>query len=328
MKRRELLLILGSAMMMAPNLRAQQRAMPVIGYLSSGSPESDNIPARLVAFWRGLNDMGYVEGQNVAIEYRWAELRYDRLPELAADLVQRQVTAIVAVAGAPTAFAAKTATATIPIVFNQGLDPVQSGLVSSLNRPGGNITGVTVLSAELAGKRLDMLHELLPTAAVVALLINPTNPVSASETTSLEGAARVLGLELHILQASSPSEIEAAFETLVGLRAGALIVSADALFTNHRAQTVALAARHAVPAIYAYRLFPADGGLISYGADLADSYRQAGILTGKILKGAKPADLPVQQVVKLELVINLNTAKALGLTVPLTLLGRADEVIE
>ena len=305
-----------------------QQPMPVIGYLSSGSPESDNIPARLVAFRRGLNDMGYVEGQNVAIEYRWAQLQYDRLPELAADLVRRQVTAIVAVAGAPTAFAAKAATATIPIVFNQGLDPVQSGLVSSLNRPGGNITGVTVLSAELAGKRLDVLHELLPTAAVVALLINPANPVAASEMMSLEDVARVLGLQARALEARAPSEIDAAFETLVGLQVGALIVGADALFANHRAQIVALAARHAMPAIYAYRLFPADGGLMSYGADLADSYRQAGVLTGKILKGAKPADLPVQQVAKLELVINLKTAKALGLTVPLTLLGRADEVIE
>ena len=307
--------------------RAQQ-PMPVIGYLSGGSPGSDNIAVRLTAFRQGLNEMGYIEGQNVAIEYRWAEGHYDRLPALAADLVRRQVTVIVAVAGAPTAFAAKAATATIPIVFNQGIDPVQSGLVASLNRPGANITGVTVLSAELVGKRLDLLHGLLPTSAVVALLVNPTNPVSEVETRGLQEAARALGLQAHILRASNSSEFEAAFESLVGLRVDALVVSADPLFTNQRAQIVALAARHAVPAIYAFRLFPAAGGLISYGSELADSYRQTAIYTGKILKGAKPADLPVQQAVKIELVINLKTAQALGLTVPLTLLGRADEVIE
>jgi putative ABC transport system substrate-binding protein len=302
--------------------------MPVIGYLSGGSLAADNIPDRLTAFRQGLNETGHVEGKNVAIEYRWAEGQYDRLPALAADLVRRQVTVIVAVAGAPTAFAAKAATETIPIVFNQGIDPVQSGLVASLNRPGGNITGVTILTSELARKRLDLLHELLPTAAVVALLVNPTNPVTESETTSLQDAARILGLQAHALEARSPSEIDAAFETIICLQAAALVVSTDPLFTNQRAKMVALAARHAVPAIYAYRLFPAAGGLISYGADLADSYRQAGIYTGKILSGAKPADLPVQQAVRIELVINLKTAKALGLTVPPTLLARADEVIE
>jgi len=257
-----------------------QQPIPMIGYLSGGSPESDNIPARLTAFREGLNETGYAEGQNVAIEYRWAESHYDRLPALAADLVRRQVTVIVAVAGAPTAFAAKAATTTIPIVFNQGIDPDQTGLVASLNRPGGNITGVTILTAELAAKRLDLLHELLPRAAVVALLVNPTNPVTASETTSLEDAARVLDVQAHVLEARTPSEIDAVFETLVGLQAGALVVSADPLFTNHRDQVVALATRHAVPAIYAYRLFPAAGGLMSYGADLADSYRQAGVYTG------------------------------------------------
>ena len=320
-------LITGAAIAWPFGVCAQQ-PIPMIGYLSGGSPESDNIPARLTAFREGLNETGYAEGQNVVIEYRWAEGHYDRLPALAADLVRRQVTVIAAVAGAPTAFAAKAATATIPIVFNQGIDPVQSGLVASLNRPGGNITGVTILTAELAAKRLDLLHELLPRAAVVALLVNPTNPVTASETTSLEDAARVLDVQAHVLGARTPSEIDAVFETLVGLQAGALVVSSDPLFTNHRDQVVALAARHAVPAIYAYRLFPAVGGLMSYGADLADSYRQAGVYTGKILKGARPADLPVQQAVKIELVINLKTAKALGLMIPLTLLGRADEVIE
>jgi putative tryptophan/tyrosine transport system substrate-binding protein len=328
MRRRELIALFGSAAVAWPFGARAQQPMPVIGYLSGGSSEADNIPDRLTAFREGLNETGFIESKNVAIEYRWAQGQYDRLPALAAELVRRQVTVIVAVAGAPAAFAAKAATATIPIVFNQGIDPVQSGLVASLNRPGGNITGVTILTAELARKRLDLLHELLPTAAVVALLINPTNPVAASETTGLEGAARILGLQAHALEARSPSEIDAAFETLIGLRAGALVVSSDPLFTNQRAEIIALAARHSVSAIYAYRLFPAAGGLMSYGADLADSYRQVGIYTGKILRGVKPADLPVQQAVRIELVINLRTAKSLGLTVPPTLLARADEVIE
>jgi putative tryptophan/tyrosine transport system substrate-binding protein len=310
-----------------PLLARAQPPMPVIGWLSSGSLESDNIPARLIAFRRGLNEMGYVEDQNVAIEYRWAEGQYDRLPALAADLVRRQVTVIVT-PGAPPTFAAKAATSTIPIVFAHGIDPVQSGLVASLNRPGGNITGLSLMQAELAGKRLDLLHELLPTAAVVALLVNPTNPVNEAETRSLQDVARPLGLQGHVLRASTASEIDAAFGTLVEIRAGALVVSADTFFTSQRAQIVALAARHAAPAIYVWREFAEAGGLMSYGTDLADTYRQVGVYTGKILKGAKPADLPVQQAVKIELVINLKTAKALGLTVPLTLLGRADEVIE
>jgi putative ABC transport system substrate-binding protein len=299
----------------------------VIGYLSNGSPESDNIPARLIAFRQGLNETGYVEGQSVVIEYRWAEGQYDRLPALAADLVRRPVTVIVT-GGTPPTFAAKAATSTIPIVFNLGVDPVQLGLVASLNRPGGNITGVALLQIELAAKRLDLLHELLPSAASIALLVNPSNPLTEPEMRGLRDAAPSLGLQLRTLPASTPSEIDAAFGTLVELRAGALVVSADTFFTNQRAQIVALAARHAVPAIYVYRLFPAAGGLMSYGADLADSYRLVGIYTGKILKGAEPADLPVQQAVKVELVINLKTAKALGLTIPATLIARADEVIE
>jgi putative ABC transport system substrate-binding protein len=327
MTRRELLALLGSAAVSSLAAHAQQ-PMAVIGWLSPGSPETDNIPARLGGFRQGLNEIGYVEGQNLAIEYRWAEGRYDRAPDLAADLVRRQVSVIVAVSGAPMAFAAKAATSTIPIVFNQGLDPVQLGLVASLNRPGGNITGVTALAAETIGKRLDLLHGLLPTAAVIGLLVNPINPVAASETTNLESAARELGLQTHVLEARSPSELDAAFESLVDLRAGALVVSADPLFTNNRGQVVGLAARYAMPAIYAWRLFPEAGGLISYGADLVDAYRQTGVLTGKILKGAKPADLPVQQAVKLDLVINLKTASALGLTIPPLLLARADEVIE
>jgi putative ABC transport system substrate-binding protein len=301
--------------------------MPVIGYLSVGSEESDNIPARLTAFRQGLNETGYVEGQDVAIEYRWAQGQYDRLPDLASDLVRRQVAVIVA-QNVPTAFAAKVATATIPIVFILGIDPVQSGLVASLNRPGGNITGVTILSAELIGKRLDLLHELVPTAAVVAVLVNPNNPVTESETRSLQDAARALGLQAHALEARTPSEIDTAFDTLVGLRAGALVVSGDSFFTSQRARIVALAARHAVPTIYYWRGYTTEGGLMSYGNDFAEGYRLVGVYTGKILKGAKPADLPVQQAVKIELVINLKTAKALGLTIPLTLLGRADEVIE
>jgi putative ABC transport system substrate-binding protein len=319
--------LLGCTAALAPAARAQQ-PMPVIGYLSVGSPESDNIPGRLGAFRQGLNEAGYVEGQNVAVEYRGAEGQYDRLPALAADLVQRQVSVIVAQNNATT-LAAKAATSTIPIVCQVGMDPVQSGFVASFNRPGGNITGVVVQTAELMGKRLEFLHELVPIATAVAVLVNPTNPTAtASETNDLQEAARSLGLRLQILRVSTPSEIEAAFETLVGLSAGGLVVSADTFLTSQRAQIVALAARHAVPAIYVVRFFPVAGGLMSYGVDYADSYRQMGLYTGKILKGAKPADLPVQQMVKVELVINLKTAKALGLTVPMTLLGRADEVIE
>jgi putative tryptophan/tyrosine transport system substrate-binding protein len=320
--------LLGTAAALSPAAQAQQ-PMPVIGYLSNGSLESDLIAARLTAFRQGLNEMGYVEGQSVVIEYRWAQSQYDRLPGLAADLVRRQVAVIAAIGGAPQAVAAKAATATIPIVFTVGPDPVQLGLVSSLNRPGGNITGVTSLTAELEAKRLDLVRQLLPTVAVVALLVNPTNPATTeAETRSLRDAARSRGLQMHLLEASNESEIDAAFRTLVEFRAGALVVGADTFFETRRDQIVALAARDAVPAIYAWRLFAEAGGLMSYGTDLADTMRQAGVLAGKILKGAKPADLPVQQVVKVGLVINLKTAETLGLTVPLTLSGRADEVIE
>jgi putative ABC transport system substrate-binding protein len=325
MHRRRFIALLGGAIALPWAGAAQQKAMPVIGFLGIESPESDTL--RVTPFRRGLNETGYVEGQNVAIEYRWAPGQYDQLPALAADLVRRQVT-VIAAGGIPSAFAAKAATSTIPIVFAAGIDPVQSGLVASLNRPGGNITGVAILTAELAAKRLDLLHELVPTATVVALLVNPADPVTDVETRNLQDAARSLGLKLHILPASTASEIDAAFGSLVELRAGALVVSTDPFLTNQRAQIVALAARHAVPAIYVWREYAAAGGLMSYGTDFADSYRQAGIYTGKILNGAKPADLPVQQVVKVELVINLKTAEALGLTIPLTLSGRADEVIE
>jgi putative ABC transport system substrate-binding protein len=302
--------------------------MPVIGYLSVGSQKSDNIPGRLIAFRQGLKELEYIEGQNLAIEYRWAQDQYDRLPELAADLVRSQVTVIVA-PSAPTALAAKAATSTIPIVFTLGIDPVQSGLVASLSRPAGNVTGVSLLNAEMAGKRLDLMHELLPTATAVALLVNPANPSNSElETITLQDAARALGLQAHVLPASTPSEIDAAFGAIVELRAGGLVLAGDPFFTSRRNQIVTLAARHAVPTIYIWREFAAAGGLMSYGPDLADSYRQAGIYTGQILKGAKPADLPVQQVVKLQLVINLKTAKALDLTIPPVLLARADDVIE
>ena len=323
MRRRRLLLVLGSLVIAPRALRAQQKAMPVIGFLSAGSPDF-----RLAAFRQGLNETGYVEGQNVAIEYRWAPGQYDQLPALAADLVRHRVTVIAAV-GIPPTFAAKAATSTIPIAFLVGIDPIEFDLIGSLNRPGGNITGVAILTTELAAKRLELLHELVPTAAVIALLVNPTDPAATqSETRNLQDAVRSLGLQLHILPASTPSEIDRAFGTLVELHADALVVSTDPLFTNQRAQIVALAARHAVPAIYVWREFVAAGGLMSYGTDLNGSHRQAGIYTGKILNGAKPADLPVQLVAKVELVINLKTAKTLGLTVPLPLSGRADEVIE
>jgi putative ABC transport system substrate-binding protein len=321
--RREAITLIGGAVTIWPLRTRAQQPVPVIGYLSSGSPDD----FRLTAFRQGLSEAGYVEGQNVAIEYRWAQNQYDRLPTLAAELVRRQVT-VIAAAGIPSTVAAKAAISTIPIALLGGVDPVEFGLVASLNRPGGTMTGVALLQAELAAKRLDLLHQLLPTAPVVAVLVNPTNPRTEPETRSLQDAAHSLGLQLRILQASTASEIDAAFGTLVELRVGALAVPGDPFFTNRKDQILALAARHAVPAIYEWHEFAAAGGLMSYGPDLADSYRKVGVYTGKILKGVKPADLPVEQVAKVELVINLKTAKALGLTVPMTLLGRADEVIE
>ena len=281
----------------------------------------------MTAFRQGLKEAGYVEGHNVAIEYRWAEGHCDRLPALAADLVRRQVAEIVT-EGSPPALAAKAASSTIPIVILVGTDPVQLDLVASLNRPGGNVTGLAGLTVEVEAKRLEVLHELLGTSAAVALLVNPNNPVTEPETKGVQDAARSLGLQLHVLDASTEGEIDTAFGKLIELRAGALLVSVDAFLTNQRDQIVALAARHAVPAIYGVREFATAGGLMSYGLDSADAFRQVGIYAGKILKGAKPADLPVQQVARVEFVINLKTAKTLGLTFPITLLGRADEVIE
>jgi putative ABC transport system substrate-binding protein len=325
MRRRELMLLLGGALTAARALRAQQKAMPVIGVLGSSSPGL--AAPNLAAFHQGLNETGYVEGQNVAIEYRWAEGRDDRLPALAADLAGRKVDVIAPMGGTPGALAAKGATSTIPIVFVSG-DPVGFGLVASLARPGGNLTGVSFLSVELSAKRLELLSELVPQAGVIALLVNPNGLGSERMIQDVQEAARAKGVQLHILKAASEGEIDAAFATLVQLQAGALVVGADSFFPSRREQLVALAARHAVPAIYEWREFAAAGGLISYGASTTGAYRQLGIYAGKMLKGAKPTDLPVEQPTRFELVINLKTAKTLRLTIPQSILARADEVIE
>jgi ABC-type uncharacterized transport system substrate-binding protein len=325
-ERRKFLATLGSAAAWPLAARAQQAAIPVIGFLGGGSPDTD--ANRVRAFRQGLSEGGYVEGKNVAIEYRWAEGQYDRFPALAAELVRRQVDVIAAFGGTASALPAKAATSSIPIVFSVAVDPVEFGLVDSLNRPGANITGVTLLSVVLGPKLLELLHELVPTATVMALLVNPTSPLAETLIGDAQAAARTLGLKLHILHASSEHDFDSVFASLVQLRAGALVIGADAFFTNHSEQLAALAFRHAMPAIYPVREFAAAGGLMSYGPSIADSWRLMGIYTGRILNGEKPADLPVQQVTKVELIINLKIAKALGLTFPLTLLGRADEVIE
>jgi putative ABC transport system substrate-binding protein len=325
MRRRDLILGLGGAAIAWPlAARAQQKAMPVIGYLNFASPGSR--AAVTAAFLQGLGETGYVEGQNLAIEYRWAEGRYDRLPALAADLVARKVDLIVA-AGPYPALAAKSATSTIPIVFAVG-GAVEMGLVASLARPGGNLTGVSIMGSELTPKRLELLSELVPQAKVIALLVNPNNPGADPIMRDVQEAARAKGVQLPILKASTESEIDAAFATLAQLHAGALVVGADQFYSSRREQLVALASRHAVPAIYESREYTASGGLLSYGTSLTAAYRLVGTYTGKILKGAKPADLPVQQPTTFELVVNLNTARTLGLTVPQLLLATADEVIE
>jgi ABC-type uncharacterized transport system substrate-binding protein len=326
MRRRELMLLLGGAMTAARPLRAQQKAMPLIGYLGGGSP-GPSAPF-VAAFRQGLSETGYIEGQNVAIEYRWAEGRYDRLPALAADLVGRKVDLIAASGGPPPALAAKAATSTIPIVFSAIGDPVALGLVASLARPGGNLTGFSDIAVELMPKRLELLSELVPQAKVIALLVNPNSPTAERQMRDVLEAARANGGLLPILKATTETEIDAAFNSLVELHAGALVVGADVFFFGRREQLVTLASRHAVPAIYMWSEFAAAGGLISYGISYIAVLRQVGIYAGRILKGEKPADLPVQQPTTFELVVNLNTAKGLGLTVPPSILARADEVIE
>ena len=328
MRRRDLIKGIASLAIAWPHAAlAQQPAIPVIGFLSSRSPD-DSVNV-LAAFHQGLNDAGYVAGRNVTIEYRWAEGRSDRLPKLVADLVTRQVAVIATVGGGVSALAAKSATATIPIVFVMGdLDPVQAGLVTSLNRPGGNITGVTPLSSVLGAKRLELLHEMVPNAVLFAFLGNPTNPTSERQLREMQAASVALGLQLQAFSANTENKIQAAFAGLVQQRVGALAVAADPFFTSQRDQLVAPAARHAIPTIYYFRDFAAAGGLMTYGQSLADGYLQAGVYIGQILKGSKPADLPVIQPTKYELVINLKTAKALGLGVPAKLIALADEVIE
>ena len=326
MRRRQFLGVLGGAAAAWPlAVRAQQPAMPVIGFLSPGSLEADT--SRMNAVRQGLAEIGYVEGQNAAIEYRGAQYQHDRLSALAADLVNRRVAAIIVVS-ASGALAAKAATNTIPIVFSIGADPVQLSLVTSLNRPSGNITGIYVLNVAVTGKRLELLRETVPTARVIGYLANPKSAATAPETKELHEAARALGVELRVLNAANESEIDTAFATLAKERSVPLVVSSDNLFTDRPVRLAVLAARHAIPAICPYREFAAAGGLMSYGTDLADAYRVVGAYAGRILKGAKPTDLPVHQAVKVQLVINLKTAKALGLGVPTSVLARADEVIE
>jgi putative ABC transport system substrate-binding protein len=325
MRRREFITLLGGAAAWPLVARAQQPAMPVVGYLDGGSLE---LRLQWIAALRqGLGETGYVEGRNATIEYRFANEQYDRLPELAADLVRRQV-AVIVTFGDLAAFAAETATTTIPIVFYSGGDPVRTGLVPSLNRPGGNITGVTIFGVDLTSKRLELLHELLPNAAVIALLTDQNNADALSQLGEVQEAARRLGLQLVVLNARTASDIDVAFMTLVQQRANALVVGSGALLTDRRDQLITLAARYAVPAIYSGREDVEAGGLINYGNSRADAFRIAGVYTGRILKGAKPADLPVVQATKFELVINLKTAKALGLSVPPTLIARSDDVIE
>jgi putative tryptophan/tyrosine transport system substrate-binding protein len=325
-RRRELVLLLGGAMTAANGLYAQQKAMPVIGFLGAASP-GPNAPY-VAAFHQGLGDSGYVAGRNVAIEYRWAEGQYDRLPALAADLVGRRVDVILASGGDRSALAGKNATSTIPIVFTGVSDPVGYGLVASFSRPGGNATGMSPFSDELNVKRIELLSELAPQARVIALLVNLNNAAVERTIRDAQEAAQVKGVQLHILKASTESEIDVAVATLVQPHAGGLLVTADPFFNSRREQLVALASRYAVPAIYEFREFAAAGGLSSYGPSLGSMYRQAGVYAGRILAGAKPADLPVQQPTTFELVVNLTTAKALGLTVPPSILARADEVIE
>jgi putative tryptophan/tyrosine transport system substrate-binding protein len=326
-RRREFIkVIAGTAAAWPLAARAQQPAMPTIGFINASSPKGH--ARQLAGFLKGLSEAGYVDGRNVAIEYRWAEGQNDRLPAMAADLVRRQV-AVIAATTTPAALAAKAATTTIPIVFELGSDPVQLGLVASFNRPGGNVTGATQANLEAAPKQLELLHGLVPTASVMALLVNPANaPVTETTVREVPAAARAFGLELHVLNASNEDDFDAVFAKLIQLRAGGLVIGGGAFFASRSQRLGALTVRHAVPAISSYREFAVAGGLLSYGTDIGEAYRLAGIYTGRILKGDKPADLPVQQATKVEFYINLKTAKALGINVPTAMQARADEMIE
>jgi putative ABC transport system substrate-binding protein len=327
MRRREFISLLGGVAAAWPLMARAQQTMPVVGFLGTSSPDLFAQPLR--AFREGLRETGYIEGRNVTIEFRWANGQNDRLPELAADLVRRQVSVIAAPGSTPAALAAKAATTTIPVVFQVGVDPVVAGLVTSLARPDGNVTGVTNINTELVSKRLELLREVVPKATVVALLVNPTSrEITESVSRDLHSTARALGLQLHILRASTDRDFDTVFATLAQLRAGALVIAPDAFFISRNEQLGALTARHAVPAVTQFREFAVAGGLMSYGGSFTEPTRQVGIYTGRILKGEKPHNLPVQQTTKVELVINLRTAKALGVTVPQSVQNRADEVIE
>jgi putative ABC transport system substrate-binding protein len=327
LKRRDFITLLGSAAAAWPlAARAQQPAIPVVGLL--GATTAQGYAAQLAAFRQGLSEAGFVEGRNVAIEYRWAEDQYDRLPALAADLVRSQVAVIATIGGNAASLAAKAAATTIPVVFHGSVDPVEAGLVASLNRPGGNVTGVVTLNVDTGQKRLELIHELLPAATTIGLLLNPTNAVAEIQSKDLQAAARTLGLQLRIVHASTEHDFGPTFATLSQVQADGLVIGTDGFLVSQSAQLAELAARHALPTIFQYRAFVTAGGLMSYGGSVTDSYRLSGVYTGRILKGEKPADLPVQQATKVELIINLKAARTLGITFPITLLGRADEAIE
>jgi putative tryptophan/tyrosine transport system substrate-binding protein len=327
MRRREFITLLGGAATLPLAARAQRPAKPVIGFVHPGSAQS--FARSLSAFLKGLSETGYVEGRNVAIEYRWAGDRIDQLPAMVDELVRRQVSVLAVLGSTPAALAAKAASTTVPIVFTIAGDPVQVGLVASLNRPGGNLTGVVTLNVEIAPKRLELLHELFPTATSFALLVNPANPALAEPVSEhVQAAARMLGVKLHVLHVSSEPELDAALGTAARLQVAGLMIGPDAFFNSRIEQLAALTSRHALPAVYQWREFTVAGGLLSYGSSITDVYRQVGVYTGRILKGEKPADLPVEQTTKVELFVNLKAAKAFGITVPTALLVRADEVIE